>query len=72
MGPSSNSYFQIFRLPVTGGTPEQITFDPTDKTQPSYSPSGDRIVFYSLQLRVAVLDPGSLRGAKTRGCHRSK
>ncbi len=59
MGPSSNSYFQIFRLPVTGGTPEQITFDPSDKTQPSYSPSGDRIVFtvFSYESQFWVLAP---------------
>ena len=59
VGPSSNSYFQIFRLPVTGGTPEQITFDPSDKTQPSYSPSGDRIVFtvFSYESQFWVLAP---------------
>ena len=59
VGPSSNGYFQIFRVPATGGTPEQITFDPTDKTQPSYSPDGDRIVFtvFSYESQFWLVSP---------------
>ena len=59
VGPSSNGYFHIFRVPVTGGMPEQITFDPSDKTQPSYSPSGDRIAFtvFSYESQFWMLKP---------------
>jgi Tol biopolymer transport system component len=40
-----SGYFQVFRVPVGGGTAQQLTSDPTHKTQPSYSPTGDRIAF---------------------------
>ncbi|HEV8600494.1 MAG TPA: hypothetical protein VGQ69_14135 [Gemmatimonadales bacterium] len=36
-------WFQLFRIPVAGGAPRQLTFDPTHKTQPAYSPDGKRI-----------------------------
>ncbi len=49
----AGGYFQLFRTPVGGGTPEQLTFDPTNKTQPSYAPDGQRIALtvweYSVQ-----------------------
>lgn len=52
-GPTPEGHFQLFRIPVTGGTPVQLTFDPTNKTQPSYSPDGKRIALtvweYSVQ-----------------------
>ena len=31
------------RLPAAGGTPQQLTFDRSNKTQPSYAPNGQRI-----------------------------
>jgi len=42
---ANNGYQQVFRLPVGGGQVEQLTFDPSHKTQPTYSPAGDRIAF---------------------------
>ena len=49
----AGGWFQLFRIPVSGGPPEQLTFDPTNKTQPSYSPDGRRIALtiweYSVQ-----------------------
>ena len=42
---ASDGYYQIFRVPLAGGFPEQLTHDPSNKTQPSYSPVGDRIAF---------------------------
>jgi dipeptidyl aminopeptidase/acylaminoacyl peptidase len=39
----ADGYFQLFRVPVGGGHPEQLTSDPSNKTQPSYSPDGRRI-----------------------------
>lgn len=40
-----DGFYQIFRVPVGGGRAEQLTFDPSNKTQPAYSPVGDRIAF---------------------------
>ena len=37
--------YQIFRVSVTGGTPQQVTSDPNHKTQPSFSPDGMRLAF---------------------------
>jgi Tol biopolymer transport system component len=44
-GPASDGYFQIFTVPVAGGTPVQVTTDPSHKTQPAWSPDGRRIAF---------------------------
>ncbi|MFN8060930.1 MAG: hypothetical protein U0Q12_17365 [Vicinamibacterales bacterium] len=41
--PAADGRLQIFRVPVAGGTPVQLTFDPTDKTQPTFSPDGRRL-----------------------------
>lgn len=44
--PAGDGYFQIFRMPIAGGgTPVQITSDPSHKTQPAWSPDGARIAF---------------------------
>jgi Tol biopolymer transport system component len=61
IGPGADGHFQLFRIPAAGGTPEQLTWDPTNKTQPSYSPDGKRIALtvfeYSVQFWIA--DPGT-------------
>jgi Tol biopolymer transport system component len=41
----ADGYFQIFRIPLAGGTPVQVTRDPSNKTQPAWSPDGKRIAF---------------------------
>jgi len=43
IAPTADRVFQLFRIPVAGGGPQQLTFDPSNKTQPSYSPDGRRI-----------------------------
>ena len=45
IAPAPDGFFQVFRIPLTGGEAEQITFDPTDKTHPAYAPDGQRIAF---------------------------
>ena len=45
IGPASDGHYQVFRVPLGGGEPEQLTFDPTDKTQPAYSPDGEWVAF---------------------------
>jgi WD40 repeat protein len=45
IAPAPDGFFQVFRLPVAGGTPSQVTTDPSNKTQPAWSPDGTRIAF---------------------------
>jgi Tol biopolymer transport system component len=45
VGPAPDGFFQVFRLPIAGGTPIQVTKDRTQKTQPAWSPDGRRIAF---------------------------
>jgi Tol biopolymer transport system component len=42
---TSDGTYQIFRVPVSGGTAPQVTSDPNHKTQPSFSPDGARVAF---------------------------
>ncbi|HEU5219647.1 MAG TPA: hypothetical protein VFU23_13390 [Gemmatimonadales bacterium] len=53
IAPDANRHFQLWRMPVNGGTPQQLTFDASNKTQPSYSPDGRQIALtvweYSVQ-----------------------
>jgi Tol biopolymer transport system component len=44
--------FQIFVVPLRGGAAHQVTFDPTDKTQPAWSPDGKQIAFTRYEYRV--------------------
>jgi Tol biopolymer transport system component len=48
----ADGYFQLFRVPVAGGTPEQLTFGPVNKTQPAYSPDGTRIALTTWEFQV--------------------
>ncbi len=59
IAPAPDGHFQVFRIPRTGGAPEQLTFDPTDKTQPAYAPDGERIAFtvFSYQAHFWLLTP---------------
>jgi len=43
--PASDGYYQIFKIPSSGGTPVQLTSDPSNKTQPAFSPDGSRVAF---------------------------
>lgn len=45
IAPGSDGHLQVFRVPLAGGSPEQLTFDPSDKTQPAYDPTGRWIAF---------------------------
>jgi len=42
---AEDGFYQLFRVPVGGGDIEQLTFDPSNKTQPAYSPTGERVAF---------------------------
>lgn len=45
VAPAPDGYLQLFRVPLSGGAPEQLTHDPVSKTHPAWSPTGDRIAF---------------------------
>ncbi len=45
IAPGKDGHLQVFRVPLAGGSPEQLTFDPSDKTQPAYDPTGRWIAF---------------------------
>ena len=45
VGPAIDGYFQIFAIPVAGGTARQVTADPSHKTQPAWSPDGHTLAF---------------------------
>jgi Tol biopolymer transport system component len=45
VAPAPDGFFQLFPLPVSGGAPVQLTVDPTNKTQPAWSPDGRRVAF---------------------------
>ncbi|MDE2711247.1 MAG: hypothetical protein OXI65_05720, partial [Acidobacteriota bacterium] len=49
---ADDGFFQVFRVPVGGGEAEQVTADPTHKTQPAWSPLGDRIAFTVFSYRA--------------------
>lgn len=40
-----DGFFQLFRMPVAGGTPVQVTTDRSNKTQPAWSPDGRQLAF---------------------------
>lgn len=43
--PAADGHMQIFRMPISGGAAVQVTSDPSNKSQPSWSPDGARIAF---------------------------
>jgi Tol biopolymer transport system component len=45
IAPAADGFFQVFRMPLAGGRPVQVTADPSNKTQPAWSPDGTRIAF---------------------------
>jgi TolB protein len=45
IAPAADGFFQVFRLPLTGGTPVAVTKDPSHKTQAAWSPDGRQIAF---------------------------
>jgi Tol biopolymer transport system component len=56
---AADGHFQVFRLPLSGGTPTQVTFDPTEKTQPAVSRNGALIAYtvFSYQMHFWTIEP---------------
>lgn len=63
IAPASDGFFQVFRAPLEGGAAAQVTSDPSNKTQPSWSPDGGRIAFtvWSYQAGFWSIAPGASR-----------
>jgi Tol biopolymer transport system component len=59
IAPDHDGHLQVFRLSLAGGNPRQLTFDPTDKTQPAYDPTGHWIAFtiFNYMAQFWLLDP---------------
>ena len=59
IAPANDGHFQVFRVPMSGGAPTQVTSDPTDKTQPAISRDGTRIAFtvFSYRMQFWLLEP---------------
>jgi Tol biopolymer transport system component len=45
IAPASDGFFQLFRMPLGGGSPVQVTTDRSNKTQPAWSPDGRQLAF---------------------------
>ena len=45
IAPDSAGFFQVYRIPLGGGEAEQLTVDPTRKTQPAYDPTGKWLAY---------------------------
>jgi Tol biopolymer transport system component len=45
IAPAQDGYFQVFRMPLSGGEPARVTGDRSNKTQPAWSPDGRQIAF---------------------------
>ena len=58
IAPGPDGHFQVFRVPLAGGAPQQVTSDPTDKTQPSVSHDGASIAFtvFSYQMKFWLIE----------------
>jgi Tol biopolymer transport system component len=61
VAPAPDGYFQIFRMPLAGGPPAQVTTDPSHKTQPAWSPGGGTIAFtvWNYETQFWTMAPGS-------------
>ena len=45
IAPAPDGFFQLFRMPLGGGTPAAVTTDRSNKTQPAWSPDGSQLAF---------------------------
>ncbi len=45
VAPAPDGFYQVFRIAAAGGAPAQVTSDPSQKTQPAWSPDGRSIAF---------------------------
>ena len=65
IAPDSAGFFQVHRVPLGGGEPEQLTVDPVSKTQPAFDPTGRWLAYavFSYEVRFWRLESTLLTGA---------
>ena len=53
IAPDTAGFFQVYRVRLGGGEAEQLTLDPTRKTQPAYDPTGKWLAYtvFSYEVR---------------------
>lgn len=59
IAPDDNGNYQVFKASIDGKAVKQLTFDATDKTHPSFSPTDDIISFtvFNYQVIFWMLNP---------------
>ena len=59
IAPAADGHFQVFRVRLSGGAATQVTFDPTEKTQPAVSRNGALIAYtvFSYQMHFWTIEP---------------
>ena len=45
IAPAPEGFFQVYRMPLSGGLPAAVTTDESNKTQPAWSPDGRQLAF---------------------------
>jgi Tol biopolymer transport system component len=54
VAPAADGYYQLFRRALAGGPVEQLTFDPVHKSQPAWSPDGQRLAFTAWSYTASI------------------
>jgi len=60
IAPAPDGFLQVYRAPLAGGEPHQVTSDPSHKTQPAFSPDGRTLAFtvFRYEAQFWLLQPG--------------